>query len=237
MKLALIGYPIDHSLSPSLYKEFLQDKLEGYDLLSYPKPDDVPHVSELAKKYDGINITTPYKKHFLEQVEIPSPLVKELGAINTLSFTSSGVLATNTDALAVEEILKNYQIQYPRLHLLILGKGVMAKITQLTCEALGVSYQILARSPELPDISRLDLRSFRKEDSQNLIINACSRSFVFSGSLDSDDIFWDYNYSFLPHSNSLPSQVKSYEDGQELLRLQAMAAIAFWAKTNPKLKY
>ncbi len=237
MKLALIGYPIDHSLSPSLYKEFLKDRLESYDLLSYQNPNDVPHVSELAKKYDGINITTPYKKHFLDQVKIPSQLVKELEAINTLSFTESGVLATNTDALAVEEILRNYQAHHPRLHLLILGKGVMARITQLICDKLGISYITLSRSPLLPDISRLDLRSYRKEDVQNIIINACSRSFIFTGMLNSEDIFWDYNYSFLPHSSTLPLQVKSYIDGQELLRLQARSAIAFWAKTNPKLKY
>ena len=237
MKLALIGYPIDHSLSPALYKEFLKDKLESYDLLSYQNPRDLPHVRELAKKYDGINITTPYKKHFLNQVEIPSELVRELGAINTISFTESGVLATNTDALAVEDILKNYLAQFSRLHLLILGKGVMPRITQLTCERLGLSYEILSRSQALPDLTRLDLTNYRKADAQNIVINACSRSFVFAGTIHPDEIFWDYNYSFGPHSSTLPSQVKSYVDGQELLRLQALAAIAFWAKTNPKLKY
>lgn len=237
MKLALIGYPINHSLSPSLYREFLKDRLEVYDLLSYRNVLEIPSVSELSKTYDGINITTPYKKHFLDQVEIPSPLVKELGAINTLSFTPSGVLATNTDALAVEELLKRYQEQYPKLNFLILGNGVMAKVTQLTCVKLNLSYEIISRTQKLPDLCRLDLNSFRKEDAQNIVINACSRSFIFEGAINPEDIFWDYNYSFLPHSTTLPARVKLYQDGQELLRLQALAAIAFWAKTNPKLKY
>jgi shikimate dehydrogenase len=235
MKLALLGYPIDHSLSPALYKEFLQDKLTCYELLSCSSPAAIPSLKDLASRLDGLNITTPYKKHFLNEVVIPRSAVKELGAINTLSFTPQGVLATNTDMLAVEEILKNYQKEFPQLSLLLLGSGVMAKMTELISKELGIKLQQFSRSTH-PDLSAIDLTGYRVNDAQNIIINACSRSFVFTGRISPHDIFWDYNYSFSPHASTLPGQVKSYQDGQAMLRLQALAAIKFWQETNPKLK-
>jgi shikimate dehydrogenase len=111
----------------------------------------------------------------------------------------------------------------------------MAKMTMLVASQLGMSLVQLSRRSN-PDLASLDLIPFRKISHQNIVINACSRDFVFAGNLGSDDIFWDYNYSFLPHQNTLPSRVKLYQDGQEMLELQAKAAIQFWNQTTSKLK-
>lgn len=235
MKLALLGYPIEHSLSPTLYKKYLQENLTSYELLSCPSPAEIPSLENLAARFDGINITTPYKKHFMGLVSVNRSIVNELGAINTLSFCPEKVLATNTDILAVEEILKNYQQQFPKLALLLLGDGVMAKMTELISKELGIKLQKFSRSTH-PSLSTIDLTAYRIHDVQNIVINACSREFVFTGKISPDDIFWDYNYSFSPHAQTLPSKVKFYQDGQEMLRLQALAAIKFWQETNPKLK-
>ena len=235
MKLGLLGYPIAHSLSPKLYDMILGDKLTSYELFPCPTPADVPSLEELSKKLDGLNITTPYKTHFMQDVIIESPLVKEIGAINTIAFTPNGHFATNTDVIAVEEILGNYKKKFPSLHLILLGSGVMAQMTILVAKKLGLSFEQLSRKSH-GDMSQIDLRHFRKEGAQNIVINGCSRDFVFTGGISSEDIFWDYNYSFLPHQNSLTSRVKSYQDGQEMLELQARAAVNFWSKTNPKLK-
>lgn len=235
MKLGLLGYPITHSLSPKLYQEILGPKLTSYELFSFEKRESIPALEYFATKLDGLNITSPYKTHFINQIQIASPLVKSIGAVNTLSFTPAGVIGTNTDVLAVEEILRNYQQACGELHLLILGDGVMARMTELVADDLKISWQEFSRKAD-GDISQLNLLPHRKPNQQNIIINACSREFVFQGELSSSDIFWDYNYSFLPHQNTLPSKVKAYHDGQEMLTLQAKAAIKFWDQTNPKLK-
>lgn len=235
MKLGLLGYPIAHSLSPKLYQMILGDKLTSYELFAFPEASDVPSLMEFSKKIVGLNITTPYKTHFMKDVIIESPLVKEIGAINTIAFTNNGFFATNTDVIAVEEILQNYKSKHPSLHLILLGSGVMANMTILVAKKLGLSFEQVSRKSH-GDLEQIDLRPFRKSGAQNIIINGCSRQFVFTGELSSDDIFWDYNYSFLPHQNTLPSRVKSYQDGQEMLELQARAAVNFWFKTNPKLK-
>ena len=236
MKLGLLGYPITHSLSPKLYQTFIPSELESYELFSYSNPADVPPLSYFSSKLDGLNITAPYKKHFIKQIEIHSSLVKTIGAANCLAFPGDGrVIGTNTDLLAVVEILKNYLSTYPTLKIILLGDGVMAHVTKLVAEDLKISLSQFSRKTH-PDLSRLDVASLNKNGVQTLIINSCSRDFVFQGPVSGDEIFWDYNYSFIPHQNSLPSLVKAYHDGQEMLELQAKAAIKFWKEVILKLK-
>lgn len=234
MKLGLLGYPITHSLSPKLYQEILGPRLSSYELFSYASKEEIPSLDYFASRLDGLNITSPYKTHFINEIQISSPLVRSIGAVNTLSFTPEGVQGTNTDVLAVQQILKRFQHEYGQLHLLILGSGVMAHMTELVANSLGIVWQEFSRRSD-GDISKIDLRSFRKSGAQNIIINACSREYVFQGELSSSDIFWDYNYSFLSHQNTLPNRVMAYHDGQEMLKLQALEAVKFWEQTNSKL--
>lgn len=234
MKLALLGFPIQHSLSPKLYREMLGSKLNSYELLEFGHSSQIPSLVNLAKRFNGINITTPYKKHFFDQVIVESSIAKELSAINTISFTEHGCFGTNTDALAVESILSDFKNNFGEISLILLGSGVMAKLTQLVARNLSISLKQYSRA-QGHDLEQLDL-SNQPLQSQLIIINACTRDFVFKGKLPAASIFWDYNYNSLPHQNSLPCQVQCYLDGLELLRRQAQAAIDFWKQTNFKLK-
>ncbi len=229
MKLGLLGYPLNHSLSPELYRELLGSQLTSYELFSFEEDDLIPPLIFFGQRLDGLNITSPYKRHFVHEIEIPSSLVKSLGAVNTLAFISGKTFGTNTDLLAVVEILTNYSQDYPSLQILLLGDGVMAKVIELAAQDLGISVRQFSRKLT-PHFEQLDLRPFHKSDSQTLVINACSRQYVFNGFTHGDEIFWDLNYAFIPHQNTLPSRVKSYQDGREMLELQARAALKFWAK-------
>jgi shikimate dehydrogenase len=235
MKLGLLGYPITHSLSPELYRKFLGSKLTSYQLFEIKNEDEIPSLKEFSRELNGLNITSPYKTHFINQITIESSLVTSLGAVNTLAFLPGGkVLGTNTDVLAVVEILKNYISQYSGLKILLLGDGVMANMTKLVAKSLNLELQQFSRKTT-EDFAQLDLRPFQSPIKQTLIINSCSRDFVFRGQVSGSEIFWDYNYSFLPHQNSLPPLVKAYHDGQRMLELQAKAAITFWNEVIPKL--
>lgn len=234
MKLGLLGYPITHSLSPKLYRDFLGDQLTSYELFSYSEKHEIPSLSYFQQRLDGLNITSPYKTHFINDVKIVSPLVQKIGAINTIAFSDNEIWGTNTDLLAVEEILKRYLKQYSDLELVILGNGVMAEMTVLVAENLRIPFKQLYRKIS-PDLEHFDFTSIPQGSSQLLIINACSRAFHFQGRFSGKELFWDYNYNFPPHQ-SISAQVKSYSDGQEMLELQARAAIKFWKEVIPKLK-
>lgn len=223
MKLALIGRNISHSLSPKLQKEIWKENLVGYDLIDVPDEASLPSLDELALKYDGINITTPYKESYLEVVKIESALAKEIGAINTINLKDK--TATNTDILATEKILSEYLLQNPELEVHLLGAGVMARMTQLICQKIKIPFQQYNRKTH-GDLTYLDLS---KLDKNALVINACSRSFTFKGDISSQVMFWDFNYSFDSH-RYLAQKVKAYIDGQDLLLQQAIFAAQFWQR-------
>lgn len=234
MKLGLLGYPITHSLSPKLYQQLLGDKLTSYELFSYSEKREIPSLGFFQQRLDGLNITSPYKTHFIGKIKILSPLVEKIGAVNTLAFTGEDVFATNTDLLAVEEILKRYLGQNANLELIILGDGVMGQMTSLVADTLKIPYRQFSRK-KTPDLEQLDFSQLTKENCQILVVNACSRAFRFQGKFRGNELFWDYNYNFPAHEHII-SQVKSYSNGQEMLELQARAAVNFWKEVIPKLK-
>jgi shikimate dehydrogenase len=237
MKLALLGFPVSHSKSPDLYREILGEELLSYELLSIEFERDLPSLKELSQRYNGLNITAPYKRHFFNEVIIPNQDVGEIGAINTIAFTPLGVIGENTDYIAVIEILQEFKIKYGKLHLILLGGGVMAKVTELAAQKLSLPLIKLTRSinGNIEQISLLKQDLAIDGESQVIVVNSCSREFVFQGKMQSDYIFWDYNYSFLPHEEWIPKVVKTYIDGRDMLKRQALAAVRFWSKQNLNL--
>ena len=230
MKLALLGRHISHSLSPRLYNQFLGSELISYDLIDCEEEKDIPTLAELSKKLDGLNITSPYKRLFTDKVEVTSDVARRIGAINTISFGKT-VKGTNTDALAVEIILKEYLISYPHLNVIVLGGGVMSEMTKLILDKLNCPSQIITRASH-GDLTHLNLQDFYLPQFKTLVINSCSRSFEFKGLLHPEFLVWDYNYNFSPHELSMKPQVESYEDGKRMLELQAQEAIKFWKQNK-----
>jgi shikimate dehydrogenase len=100
--LGLIGGNIAASQAPRLHE--LAGGLCGvdvqYDLL-VPKDMslDFDGVFQhcLDQSYRGINVTYPYKELAFAKVQIDDPLVRALGAVNTVLFEANGPKGHNTD--------------------------------------------------------------------------------------------------------------------------------------------
>jgi shikimate dehydrogenase len=102
IRLGLIGDNILLSLAPRLHRE--AGRLVGLDV-SY----DLLIPRQLDKSFDrifddsradgmrGLNITYPYKQVAVAKVEIEDPLLRRLGAINTVIFEAGRALGYNTD--------------------------------------------------------------------------------------------------------------------------------------------
>ncbi len=233
IKLGLIGKNIQHSLSPAIYKKIFGPGV-SYDLLDFQSETDIPPVAEIFQSYDGINITSPYKKHFLSQVELTEN-ARELGAINCLKKNGDKIIGENTDYLAIVDILKNWLAKEKKLNVVLFGDGVMASVTEAALKNLGLTYKAYSRK-KTPAFSQLNLKEAHNQtDGTLLVINTCAREFVFDGILPKECIFWDYNYNFEPH-HKLSSGIKLYQDGREMLELQAQYAVAFWSFIKDSFK-
>jgi len=224
-KLALVGKDISHSKSQKMYEELLSEKV-NYTLLDYSSAKDIPSAIELFKEFDGISITAPYKKHFLAETIVDSNCV-DLMAVNCLRLKDNVIESTNTDFSAVEEHLSTYN-KFKTMKVIILGNGSMSFMTQKVLKQKNIEFEVVARKTH-GDISKLNLNEFFSNSSEKkLIINSCSRSFIFEGDLPSDAIFWDYNYNYEPHASLLADRCFEYIDGLEMLKSQAYHALKFW---------
>ena len=98
MKFGLIGYPIEHSLSPTLFKAGY-DGLYPYDLIETADFEEA--YSIFLKEYDGINVTAPFKELAIKKADILSEECQRIGATNLLIKTADGIVAHNSDYLGV----------------------------------------------------------------------------------------------------------------------------------------
>jgi shikimate dehydrogenase len=230
IKLALIGKNIQHSRSPEIYKKLLKKEIQ-YDLLDFDNSSMIPTVTELFEIYDGISITSPYKKHFLDSVSITEK-VKQLGAINCLAKKNDMIFGENTDYLAIIDILNKLNSLYGKLDVVILGDGVMSYVLQNALGELLIPFKVLSRksTDSLAQLNiDLEFRLDPNNSFQKIVINTCAREFIFSGAIGNNTIFWDFNYNFAPHRDLVDAKGIQYIDGSELLELQARYALSFWS--------
>ena len=102
IKLGLIGDNIAQSQAPRLHH--LAAEIAGlsvsYDRL-VPRALGLDFDAVFAMAQDrgfrGLNITYPYKEIAISRVTVPDPLVRAIGAVNTVTFEPSGPLGYNTD--------------------------------------------------------------------------------------------------------------------------------------------
>lgn len=133
-RLGLIGYPIQHSLSPWIHEHFLKKaNLEGtYELIEITPSDSFANEVEKLKErgLDGFNITVPYKQKIIPFLDKIDPEAKRVGAVNTVVLKDGQWVGYNTDGRGYIRSLKN---KYPDLFenkqhkILILGAGGAAR--------------------------------------------------------------------------------------------------------------
>lgn len=225
-KLALVGKNISHSRSPEMYKKLISPTV-NYSLLDYSTPEEIPSAKELLGKYDGINITSPYKKYFLDQIKLTKN-ASEVGAVNCLKKQNDVIVGENTDYSAIVYILQNLQKVHGELEVAILGDGVMSFVAQVALKNLNIKYKIFSRKLT-NNFDQLNLEAhFLDNPTKPLIINACARDYLFRGKLPIRGMFWDFNYNFKQQEDLIGPCVELYMDGLEMLERQAFYAVVFW---------
>ena len=114
LKAGVIGWPISHSLSPTIHKYWLQKSsicgdyipqaVESHDLKNF--------LYQLSSEgWRGVNVTLPHKRAAAEYVDHLDLSAEKTGAVNTIVVQKDGSLkGINTDGYG---FLKNLQQYYP----------------------------------------------------------------------------------------------------------------------------
>ena len=152
MKFGLIGHPIEHSLSPALFKAGYDGRY-SYDLIHTADFEEA--YARFLEEYDGINVTAPFKELALKKADILSEECQAIGATNLLVKTPEGIKAYNSDyrglRLWIEEISRNYK----KPAILIVGLGGAGKAAAEAARSLGCEATLMNRTQYTDDIKPL----------------------------------------------------------------------------------
>lgn len=132
-QLGLIGYPLGHSLSPWIHKNFLKRAgLKGTYELYELAPDSFTEGIQAFKQtgITGFNITVPHKEMIIPHLDVIAPEARTMGAVNTVSYKDGKWHGYNTDGSGY---VRSLYLAYPELkkkqdqQVLILGAGGAAR--------------------------------------------------------------------------------------------------------------
>ncbi|MHA6263963.1 shikimate dehydrogenase family protein [Arenibacterium sp. CAU 1754] len=141
-KLGLIGDNITRSKSPRLHRTAgsLTDQKVTYDRM-IPKDMGLSfeEVFEKARTsgYRGINVTYPYKEVVTSMVTVIDPLVRAIGAVNTVVFDADGPKGFNTDYTGFMNAYRSVRGTEPPGVVCLIGTGGVGKAVAFGLIGLG----------------------------------------------------------------------------------------------------
>ena len=149
---AVIGDPVDHSLSPRMHAAAYQADGLGltYRAVRVPAGEVAEAVSHLAARgYRGLNVTVPLKEEAFAFVQAQGWRLSEadgqLGAVNTLLLPERAAL--NTDVLGFLRTLQAQGVA-PGASVLVLGAGGTARALLVGLVRAGYRVAAWNRTPE-----------------------------------------------------------------------------------------
>lgn len=125
---AVIGNPIEHSLSPLMHNTWMTvEERDAAYLPLHVLPENLEQAFTGMKVLgiSGFNITIPHKETILPLLDELDPLAKKMGAVNTVVRLENGQYkGYNTDGLGFVKSLEDaVGTQHKNKRLLIIGAG------------------------------------------------------------------------------------------------------------------
>ena len=127
---AVIGDPIDHSLSPNIHNAaFRHSKLDHtYIAYKIPAGELAAGIDALkAIKIAGFNVTIPHKIEMMKFLDEMDTTCKVIGAVNTVLNENGKLKGYNTDMIGFLDPIKKKNLTIKNSQVLLLGAGGAAR--------------------------------------------------------------------------------------------------------------
>ncbi|HEX4056882.1 MAG TPA: shikimate dehydrogenase [Galbitalea sp.] len=243
-RLAVLGSPIAHSLSPILHGaaygvlgldwEYEAIELVGTELAAF--------VASRDTTWRGLSLTMPLKRDILTLLSTQSELVNESGSANTVLFDRGQLHGYNTDVYGITEAFARHGRRTLGT-VLILGAGATAASALVAARQLGVTKAFLGvRSPpratELAKLGRsqgIDVmvrtleHLIELDEPLDAVISTVPNGAAVEVRLDADVVreaaLFDVAYSPWPTPLAASWPGDEVIGGLEMLVLQALAQV------------
>jgi len=166
---ALIGYPIEHSLSPCFQNAAFQHLGLNFVYVAFPVKaselgDAIRGVRSLG--FHGLNVTMPHKITVIKYLDELDDTAKKIGSVNTILNRNGRLIGYTTDGIGAVNALKYNGVELYRRKIVILGAGGASRAISFTlAEEVGelvILNRTVWRAERLAcDINSLISRSIR----------------------------------------------------------------------------
>jgi shikimate dehydrogenase len=157
-RYAVVGNPVEHSLSPAIHAEFARATGEDIHygrILAAPDGfrDAVTRFRDGGGR--GLNVTLPFKREAWELADTRAGYAQAAQAANTLTFGRDGIVGHNTDGTGlVRDLVSNLGLKIRGLRVLVMGAGgatcgVMEPIARERPQALVVANRTVEKAVAL----------------------------------------------------------------------------------------
>lgn len=128
-KLAVIGDPIEHSLSPRMHREFISLNGDDAEYTRFHVTSETlaDMMKKVREEMRGINVTAPHKVAVMEYLDEISDDARLFGAVNTVVNDGGKLIGYNTDAKGFYKSLLREGIDVKDKNVLFLGSGGATK--------------------------------------------------------------------------------------------------------------
>ncbi len=263
-RLAVVGKPVAHSLSPAMHTAALEQMgLAGewsYEAIEVSAADFESVIRALPEAgFAGVNVTIPHKEAALAVADAASETAQAIGAANTLTFAARRIEAENTDA---EGLLASLPRSPRGERALVLGAGGAARAAAWALADAGAEVSVWNRTAERAQILARDfgirtIVTTREDeplpiDSFAVVVNATSVGMrapagQMGGPLKglglTDDAFNQrhlvvdlaYAESETELGHTAHARGAHVVDGREVLVNQGAASLRIWTGEEPPL--
>jgi shikimate dehydrogenase len=155
---ALLGNPVEHSLSPAIHNAAFSEKNLNLVYVAFAVKDIKAAVEGIrALGLKGLSVTIPHKVTVMPYLDRIHPLAESIGAVNTLVIEEDGALVGhNTDGQGALKALQAAKTPLEGGHCLMIGSGGAAR---------AIAFTLLQEG----DIGRLTIAGVEPEQLKQLV--------------------------------------------------------------------
>ena len=129
----LLGRKLGHSYSPAIHRQLADYSYALFEV----EPEDLDAFLR-SGRFDGLNVTIPYKKDVIAYCAELSDTARAIGAVNTLVRQPDGTLyGDNTDAYGFEMLVRSSGAEITGKKALVFGSGGASATAQYVLRKLG----------------------------------------------------------------------------------------------------
>ena len=160
-KYYLLGEKLSHSYSAVIHSFFGLD----YSLRELP-PEKLSEFVK-SRKFDGLNVTIPYKKSIVPLLDEVDGIAEKTGAVNTVLNKNGKLIGYNTDYYGMKYALEAAKITLKGKDVLVLGSGGAGIVAEkLAIDEGAASVEIVSRK------GKLNYENIYDREKMQVIINA-----------------------------------------------------------------